>query len=487
LRPTEPVVTLQLVRKAEGIDFRQLHAIADKLQPKLKRTVLAALNQLDEPAQAALMAAIESGQMDKIMAQLAGTMGDDAAGQLAAVYREVFAGAANLQGAEFNLSFDIANPRAVRWAEQNAAALVTSVNSQTRNALRDIVVRGIQDGMAPRVQAREMRSLIGLSRRDATAADNMLRGLLDTGVDEDLALRRFGRYRDKLLRARAETIARTETIRAANMGQRAAWDSAADAGMLQRDTTRMVWIATEDSRTCAICAVLDGQTVGFDESFHVTEQATGFDQEDGEFFVSGTKPVSGGPRTERTPPAHPRCRCAVGLVETTGSFGPGTAGNAGTDIHGDTPQPQPGANIVRDLADDGIRVTDRGGGGDEWGFTFNRDGLTDDIVDTFGTIDNKFVTIDWIGVNPDFQRQGIGTKVLDLLAVRNPGMPFRMASPNEKSAGLFRRWSSTRGRPFDVVAADSPGAGAADVVSESGLTIVSPAVGSKTDLIEVLR
>jgi hypothetical protein len=303
LRPTEPVVTLTLVRKSEGIDFRQLHAIADKLQPKLKRTVLQALNQLDEPAQAALMAAIESGQMDRIMAQLAGTMGDDAAGQIASVYREVFTGAANLQGAEFDLKFDIANPRAVRWAEQNAAKLVTSVNSQTRNALRDIVVRGIQDGMAPRVQAREMRQLIGLSRRDATAADNFLRGMLDDGLDEDQALRRFGRYRDKLLRARAETIARTETIRAANMGQRAAWDAAADGGLLQRDTLRLVWIATEDSRTCPICSSLDGKTVGFDESFRVPQQDPNAEKQ--------TRP----PVAEKSPPAHPRCRCALGLVE----------------------------------------------------------------------------------------------------------------------------------------------------------------------------
>ena len=240
------------------------------------------------------------------MALLAAVIDPAAQAQVAATLRDAFVGAANLQGAELNLRFDIKNPSAVRFAERNAARLVTLIDSQTRRALRDIIVRGIQDGMAPAVQAREIRQLIGLSRRDATAADNFLRGLLETATTEGqeaAALRRFEVYQRRLLRNRAETIARTETIRAANMGQRAAWDKAADIGLLDRSTVRIVWIATNDSRVDAICSALDGTTVGFQESFSVPQQDPNAERQ--------TRP----PKAERSPPAHPRCRCALGLVE----------------------------------------------------------------------------------------------------------------------------------------------------------------------------
>ena len=308
-----------ILAKAEGIDYRLLHQAADRLTPKLRQTLLAAFENLPEATLTPLIAALEAGRIDQVMDLLAAAIDPAAQAQVANVLREAFVGAANLQGAEFNLRFDIKNPAAVRFAERNAARLVTSVDVQTRRALRDIVVRGIQDGMAPAVQAREIRQLIGLSRRDATAADNFLRGLLETATSEKqeaAALRRFETYQRRLLRNRAETIARTETIRAANMGQRAAWDKAADVGLLDRATLRVVWIATEDSRTCPICAVLDGQTVGFQDDFLIREQATGFNLDSsGEFQVSGTKPVSGGPHAERSPPAHTACRCALGLTE----------------------------------------------------------------------------------------------------------------------------------------------------------------------------
>lgn len=310
----EPMPNTLLLSKSEGIDFRLLHQAADRLTPELRRVLLAAFENLPIAALAPLIAALEAGRIDVVMGLLEAAIDPKSQAAVSAVLGEAFVTAQNLQGVQFNLRFDLTNPEAVRWAERNAAKLVTGVDSQTRLFLRDIVVRGIQDGIPPAAQAREIRGLIGLSRRDANAADNFFRGLIESGVDEDVALRRFARKQAQLLRRRAGRIARTETIRAANRGQVAAWDAAADAGLLDRATLRVVWIATEDSRTCPICAVLDGQTVGFEESFSINEQATGFTRDGDDFKVSGTKPLKN-PTAERTPPAHVLCRCSLGLVE----------------------------------------------------------------------------------------------------------------------------------------------------------------------------
>ena len=297
--------------KSEGVDFRLLHQAADQLTPKLRRTLLAAFENLPEAALTPLIAALEAGRIDDVMALLAAAISATEQAKIAAVLTSVYVTAANLQGAQFNLRFDLKNPAAVRWAERNAAQLVTGVAPRTQAAIRDIVVRGIQDGIPPAAQARELRQLMQLSTRDAVAADNFYRGLLEQvdaaggGFDmEDRAFRRFMRYRNRLVKARMETIARTETIRAANRGQLAAWESAADAGLLDRTTLRLVWVATEDSRVDAICSALDGTTVGFGESFSVPQQDPNAARQ--------TKP----PVPERSPPAHPRCRCSLALTET---------------------------------------------------------------------------------------------------------------------------------------------------------------------------
>jgi hypothetical protein len=116
----------------------------------------------------------------------------------------------------------------------------------------------------------------------------------------------------RLLKRRAENIARTETIRAANMGTQFGWDAAADAGLLPPGTQK-VWIATEDSRTCPICAVLDGNTVDLGGNFDVSVEATAFTIEGEEIRVTATRPMKRS-STTRTPPAHPSCRCTLGLV-----------------------------------------------------------------------------------------------------------------------------------------------------------------------------
>jgi SPP1 gp7 family putative phage head morphogenesis protein len=79
------------------------------------------------------------------------------------------------------------------------------------------------------------------------------------------------------LYARLEMIARTEILRASNMGAMAIYEANQDV------LKGWEWVATKDERTCDICGPRDGKKHAFDSN--------------------ATKP-----------PAHPRCRCSVAPV-----------------------------------------------------------------------------------------------------------------------------------------------------------------------------
>ena len=105
------------------------------------------------------------------------------------------------------------------------------------------------------------------------------------------AERKVERYSKKTLRRRAITIARTETIRAANTGQHLLWKEAQNLGLLLN--MQRQWILTPDDLLCeSPCPQMAQQIVGIDQPF---------------ITPNGVEVM--------TPPAHPNCRCATGLVK----------------------------------------------------------------------------------------------------------------------------------------------------------------------------
>ncbi len=178
--------------------------------------------------------------------------------------------------------FDAVNVDAVAWAEQHAAELVANIASDSRIAIRIIVSESFDGGMSTREQARLIRAVIGLTDRDAGAVMKQQLKWLSEGINASRATSRAERYANKLLRTRAMTIARTETMRASIEGQRSLWQRAREKGLLSADAKK-VWIAYDP---CPLCSGVAGEEVLVD----------------GEFSV-GTDP-----------PLHPNCRCVTGLV-----------------------------------------------------------------------------------------------------------------------------------------------------------------------------
>lgn len=179
--------------------------------------------------------------------------------------------------------------RSAEWAARHGAATVAAVDAGTRAAIRGVIDRALRADRPPREAAAAVRELIGLTDRQARAVESYRTGLVAQGLGPSRVDRLATVYRDRLVRYRAQTIARTEMSLAINRGTQEAWRAGVAAGGLP-PTLRRRWVTADDERVCGFCGPLDGAIVGLEEPF-----------------------VGGGrrPMALLLPPAHPRCRCSL--------------------------------------------------------------------------------------------------------------------------------------------------------------------------------
>ena len=180
------------------------------------------------------------------------------------------------------------NPEVTRWAEAHAAELVVA-SDQIREIIRLLVADANEHGIAPKDLARMIADTVGLLPRQVAAVAALRARLVEQGIGGDKLANRIDRYARAQQRSRAMTIARTETIAAVNAGQQALWDSARRSGAIRENEFERIWIVTDDDLLdLSVCEPLTDARAALDEPF------------DGGYMY---------------PPAHPNCRCAVGLVE----------------------------------------------------------------------------------------------------------------------------------------------------------------------------
>jgi SPP1 gp7 family putative phage head morphogenesis protein len=145
------------------------------------------------------------------------------------------------------MRFNAKDPYAIRWAQRYAAELAKGISDTTRDDIKEAIAAGLEGEFTRAEVVRAIKQAVGS-------------------------------------RERAELIARTETMHAANEGQRQAWNQAVKKGLLTGKEKR-TWIATEVA--CPLCMGLDGKVTG----------------------LNGEYPGGGD-----GPPLHPRCRCTEGIV-----------------------------------------------------------------------------------------------------------------------------------------------------------------------------
>jgi hypothetical protein len=185
--------------------------------------------------------------------------------------------------------------RVEAWMNLHIAELVTGIGEETRAAIREMILTGLKDNLPPRELARIVRNAIGMTQRQALAAERFHAKLLEDGVDAARAVERTRRVQEAFIRQRARMIARTETLTATNMGQQLLWEEKAADGTLDTKEMRKVVIITNDDRldfqVCEPMPFLEAnQDLRVDDAF-----TTGI----------GTQKLQ--------PPFHPNCRCTSGL------------------------------------------------------------------------------------------------------------------------------------------------------------------------------
>lgn len=194
---------------------------------------------------------------------------------------------------ERQISFDMANPRAVGMLRNAEFKIVEVYRYEQMEAIRLALIDGMRRQLNPRAQAIRVRDSIGLTAHQTRAVTNF-RDMLETNPIEALSRRlrdrRFdrtlirideqggalterqidrmvGRYHDRYVKYRSEVIARTEALRAVNEANNEAFAQAVENGELQRNEIERKWDSSLDDRVRDSHSDMHGQTVGIGEPF----------------------------------------------------------------------------------------------------------------------------------------------------------------------------------------------------------------------------
>lgn len=212
------------------------------------------------------------------------------------------------------LTYDPLDQQTVAAQRAAREAVVQRIEQATERTAQQTIARGLTERQTPAAIARDLRATLSMTEPEANAIQSYRRALEQPGKSAlnralrdrryDAALRRAAdrgevlddgridrmvdRYADKYRAYRAERIARTETLRAANQGRQDAWRQyAARTGRSGADI-RKFWLTAGDELVCPVCRAIpqwnpDG--VPLDGSY---------DSPNGSVFM---------------PPEHPFCRC----------------------------------------------------------------------------------------------------------------------------------------------------------------------------------
>ena len=290
---------------------------------------------------------------------------EDPQDEMASVLSRIMAATAEVAVPELAGGLQVVNPRAVVAAGSRSAALVGSVDLETRATISRLVARGLSAGKMPGARwpvtpdqtARFIRRVTGLHPRQVAAAanfENLIRdiasgrrvppanlgqsaryaadaaatrppgpySLMDSrlaapraGMSEAAIQRQVDAYANRALVYRGRMIARTETIWSSNAGQMGGWKDASRNGLIP-PTAYATWEVNLDDRTCDICIELGEASEAAAADTDGGQDASGA-RRVGDGAAGGSAVFASGPAGKQAtydhPPAHPMCRCTMSL------------------------------------------------------------------------------------------------------------------------------------------------------------------------------
>lgn len=179
-----------------------------------------------------------------------------------------------------------------RYAQQQAGQLIVNISNAQRETIRGVLGEAFSGNLTKDQAARRIRQGIGLHPRWAQAVitfeEKQLARPRPKGYSQERweaqARKRARTYHDRLLRKRADNIARTEIQTAENLGRYATWTDSIAKGINGADS-RKEWAPGPNA--CEQCTAMAGEIVRWDA------------------------PFSNG---NLMPPAHVNCRCVANLL-----------------------------------------------------------------------------------------------------------------------------------------------------------------------------
>lgn len=257
--------------------------IADKYEPKIRKALIQAFNELrTQESRAAIEKALMEGGLESVMRmfeninpKIAAKLGpvlDEAISEGAKLPAEMIPAAAFLVS---DISVSLFNRYTVEFLQRYKLNLIQAISNNTREAIRNSLIADQIAGKNPRETARNFRNTIGLTPKQEQAVRNyrtylenldkaaLERALRDKRSDSvilrhikdqkplssDQIDRLTNRYRERYIKYRAEVIARTEALRATSVGNRAAIDELIQTGQVNVNIVRRFWVYTKDNRT----------------------------------------------------------------------------------------------------------------------------------------------------------------------------------------------------------------------------------------------
>ncbi len=240
----------------------------------------------------------------------AGLTADTAVRQFAAALHGVYLSAANAEarwlGTELDrvqkklIVFDPADDADLEWAEANQLRMIREITAEQRQLIQAALLEGQRTHANPREVARQIRDSIGLTEYQmervasyrralesgdfsrALAAelgdgrfDRALRAAIDNGdiIPPARVDAMVDRYRANWVAYRAETIARTEGLRAAHQGSEALFRQSVDRGSVQAAQIERKWLHTHRKGERKWHEAMHGQIRGFGEAFETPKGA----------------------------------------------------------------------------------------------------------------------------------------------------------------------------------------------------------------------
>lgn len=279
---TRPAPWLRPFAKADADEIERLRQLAAKMERDLSRAFLDAVERLRGRIDVdAIAGMIEAGRIADAIALVereltqGGFRSVGAALAQAALNAGAAAAAAANLPTEIEFIFGPTNPNAIEAIRLYELDKIREMNAGQLAAIRQALLDGISAGRNPIDIARDFRGAIGLTAHQEKIVANFRRALetLDpAALNRQLRDKRFDRtvsrairdekpldaeqvdemvrrYRARFVKHRAETIGRTEAIRALNLGNVQAWRAMIAEGKIDADQAVKRWVYTHDGRT----------------------------------------------------------------------------------------------------------------------------------------------------------------------------------------------------------------------------------------------